>query len=59
MDIIFGPDVAIGSIHYGLLFSDRYSCINYIYPLQNLATDIPKQMQAFFAYRYTAKMPDF
>jgi len=25
MDIVFGPDVALGNIHYVLLFTDRYS----------------------------------
>jgi hypothetical protein len=50
MGIIFGPEIALGNIHYGLLFTDRYSRINYLYPLQNLTTDIPKQLQAFFAH---------
>jgi hypothetical protein len=36
MDIVFGPDISIGNIHYGLLFTDRYSRMTYIYPLQNL-----------------------
>lgn len=50
VDIIFGPDIAIGNIHYGLLFIDRHSRMNYLYPLQNLTSDIPKQLQAFFAH---------
>jgi len=50
MDIVFSPEVSIGNIHYGLLFSDRYSRMTYIYPLQNLTSDIPKQMSAFFAH---------
>jgi len=50
MDIVFGPEVSIGNIHYGLIFSDRHSRMTYIYPLQNLTSDIPKQMQAFFAH---------
>jgi hypothetical protein len=50
MDIVFGPEVAIGNIHYAILFSDRYSRMNYLYPLQNLTTEIPKQMEAFFAH---------
>jgi hypothetical protein len=50
MDIVFGPEVSIGNTHYGLIFSDRHSCMTYIYPLQNLTSDIPKQMQAFFAH---------
>jgi len=50
MDIVFGPEVAIGNIHYGLLFTDCFSRMNYIYPLQNLTLDIPRQMNAFFAH---------
>jgi hypothetical protein len=50
MDIVFGPEVAIGNIHFGLLFTDRFSRMTYIYPLQNLTTDIPKQLEAFFAH---------
>ena len=56
MDIVFGPEVAIGNIHYALLFSDRYSRMNYIYPLQNLTSEIPKQMEAFFAH--IGRLPD-
>ena len=56
MDIVFGPEVAIGNIHYALLFSDRYSRMNYVYPLQNLTTEIPKQMEAFFAH--IGRIPD-
>jgi hypothetical protein len=40
MDIVFGPDIAVGNIHYGLLFTDRYSRMTYLYPLQNLTSDI-------------------
>jgi hypothetical protein len=50
MDTIFGPEIALGNIHYGLLFMDCYSRINYLYPLQNLTTGISKQLQAFFAH---------
>jgi hypothetical protein len=50
MDIIFGPEVFIGNIHYGLLFTDRFSRMTYLYPLQNLTSDIPKQLEAFFAH---------
>jgi hypothetical protein len=50
MDIIFGPDIAIGDIHYGLLFMDRYSRMTYLYPLHNLTSDIPRQLEAFFAH---------
>jgi hypothetical protein len=50
MDIVFGLEVSIGNIHYGLLFSDHFSKMTYIYPLQNLTSDIPKQLEAFFAH---------
>jgi len=50
MDIVFGPEIALGNIHYGILFTDQYSRMSYLYPLQNLTSDIPKQLQAFFAH---------
>jgi hypothetical protein len=50
MNIVFGPEIAIGNIHYGLLFTNRFSQMTYLYPLQNLTTDIKKQMEAFFAH---------
>jgi hypothetical protein len=50
IDIVFGPDISIGNIHYGLLFIDRYSRMTYIYPLQSLTTDIKRQMGFFFAH---------
>jgi hypothetical protein len=50
MDIIFGPEISIGNIHYGLLFTDRFSCMTYLYPLHNLTPHITKQLQAFFAH---------
>jgi hypothetical protein len=50
MDIVFGPDVALANVHYGLLFTDRYSHMTYIYPLHNLTSDIPKHLDAFFAH---------
>ena len=50
MDIVFGPEVAIGNVHFGLMFSDRHSRMTYIYPLHNLTHDIPKQIEAFFAH---------
>ena len=50
MDIVFGPEVAVGNIHFGLLFTDRFSRMTYVYPLRNLTTDIPKQLEAFFAH---------
>ena len=50
VDIVFGPEVSIGNIHYGLLFVDRFSRVSYIYPLQNLTWDIRRQLDAFFAH---------
>jgi len=34
-DIIFGPEVALANVHYGLLFTDCFSRMTYIQPLQN------------------------
>jgi hypothetical protein len=50
VDIVFDPEVSIGNVHYGLMFSDRYSRMMYIHPLQNLTLDICKQLEAFFAH---------
>jgi len=50
MDIVFGPDIALSNVHYGLLFTDRFSRMTYVYPLQNLTSDIRKQLEAFFAH---------
>jgi hypothetical protein len=50
MNNVFSPDVSVGNIHYGLLFSDRFSQMIYLYPLQNLTTVIPQQLQAFYAH---------
>ncbi len=50
MDIVFGPDVSLGNIHYGLMFSDRATRMTFIYPLQNLTSDIPRQLEYFFAH---------
>jgi len=50
IDIIFGPEVAVGNIHYGLLIVDRFSRMTYLQPLHNLTTDIQKQLEAFFAH---------
>ncbi len=50
MDIIFGPEISCGNIHYGLLFTDRFSRMTYLYPLRNLTSDIPKQLESFFAH---------
>jgi len=50
MDIVFGPDIFIGNIHYGLLFTVCYSRMTYLYPLQNLTSDIKKQLDSFFAH---------
>jgi hypothetical protein len=44
MDIVFGPEISIGNIHYGLLFTDRFSRMTYIYPLHNFTSDIKQQM---------------
>jgi hypothetical protein len=30
MDIVFGPDVSLGNIHYGLMFSDRATRMTFI-----------------------------
>ncbi len=50
IDIVFGPDISIGNVHYGLICVDRFSRMTYIYPLQNLTGDIQKQLEAFFAH---------
>jgi hypothetical protein len=50
LDIVFGPEVSIGNIHYGLLCVDRFSRMTYMYPLQNLTGDIQKQLESFFAH---------
>jgi len=50
MDIIFGLEISVGNVHYGLLFTNCFSQVTYLYPLQNLTTDIPKQLEAFFAH---------
>jgi len=50
MDIVFEPSISLGNVHNGLLFTDRYSRMTYIYPLQNLSTDIRKQLEAFFVH---------
>jgi hypothetical protein len=50
MDIVFGLDISIGNIHYGLLFTHRYSRMTFLYPLQNLTFDIRKQLETFFSH---------
>jgi len=50
LDIVFGPEISIGNIHYGLLCVDRYSRMSYVYPLQNLTGDIQKQLECFFSH---------
>jgi len=50
LDIVFGPEISIGNVHYGLLCVDRFSRMTYMYPLQNLTTDIQKQLESFFAH---------
>jgi len=47
MDIVFGPEVSIENVHYGLLFVDHFSRMSYVYPLQNLRQDIKKQLESF------------
>jgi hypothetical protein len=49
-DIVFRPDIALENVHYGLLFTDRFSRMTYIYPLKILTSDIRKQLEAFFAH---------
>ncbi len=34
MDNVFGTDISIGNVHYGFLFTDWYSHITCIHPLQ-------------------------
>jgi len=36
VDIVFGPEVALANVHYGLIFTDRFSRMTYIFPLKNL-----------------------
>jgi len=50
LDIVFGPEISIGNVHYGLLCVDRFSRMTYVYPLQNLTEDIQKQLESFFAH---------
>jgi hypothetical protein len=50
LDIVFGPEISIGNIHFGLLCMDRFSRMSYLYPLQNLTSDIQCQLEAFFAH---------
>lgn len=50
IDIVFGPEISMGNVHYGLLCVDRYSRMTYMYPLQNLTSDIQKQLECFFAH---------
>jgi len=50
IDIVFGPDISIGNVHYGLICVDRFSRMTYVYPLHNLTGDIQKQLECFFAH---------
>jgi len=50
LDIVFGPEISLGNIHYGLLCVDRFSRMTYLYPLQNLTGDIQRQLEQFFAH---------
>jgi len=36
VDIVFGPKVALANVHYGLIFTDRFSWMTYIFPLRIL-----------------------
>jgi len=50
LDIVFGPEISIGNIHFGLLCVDRFSRMSLLYPLQNLTGNFPRQLDAFFAF---------
>jgi hypothetical protein len=50
MDIVFGLEVSIGNIHYGLPCVDHFVRMTFVYPLHNLTPDIPKQMETFLAH---------
>jgi hypothetical protein len=50
MDIVFGPEVSIGNVHYSLMFTDRFSRMTWIYPMHNLTSDSIKQLDTFFAH---------
>jgi hypothetical protein len=50
LDIIFGPEILVGNVHYGLICVDQYSRMTYIYPLKKLTTDIQKQLELFFSH---------
>jgi hypothetical protein len=50
MDIVSGPDILVSNVHYGLLFLDHFNRMTYLYPLQNLISDILKQLEAFFPH---------
>jgi len=34
LDIVFGPEVALANVHYGLIFTDRFSRMTYMFPLK-------------------------
>ena len=46
-DIGFGPSKAIGGVLYTLLFVDKKSRHKFVYPLENLTTDILAQVKQF------------
>ncbi len=48
VDIVFGPKVALANVHYGIIFTDRFSRMTYRFPLQNLNQVIIKQLDNFF-----------
>jgi hypothetical protein len=35
VDIVFGSKVSIGNIPYGIFFTDPFSCMAYLYQLQD------------------------
>jgi hypothetical protein len=48
IEIVFGPDISIGNVHYGLICVDQFSRMTYVYPLQNLTGEIQRQLESFF-----------
>jgi hypothetical protein len=63
MDIVFGPEVSLGNVHHALLLTDRFSGMNYLYPLQNLTTNIQKQRMFLLTFGFcsnsTANCQDY
>ena len=46
-DIGFGPTKAIGGVMYTLMFVDKKTRHKFVYPLQNLTSDILTQIKQF------------